>query len=62
LSSIIERCENCKYSMYKSMNDSLICRRYPPSSIANIYANIKSVYPEVKADDVCGEYKEREES
>jgi chlorite dismutase len=59
-----ESCENCLFSTYSGIG-YLACRRYPPQPVtAKEYLPDRYiiVWPLVKREDWCGEFKKSEES
>ena len=53
------RCKDCEYYAvgysYNYILDTAQCFRYPPRPIFD--GKIRTVWPIVKKDDVCGEFK-----
>lgn len=52
-----ERCETCKFWLDQELEDSGICRRYPPSGSASVD---RHGWPTTHPHAWCGEYRPKE--
>lgn len=59
----VERCKNCKYSLYddgEGDNSDYSCRRKSPVRVDGYYCGYGK-FPTVKEYHWCGEFKQKEE-
>lgn len=61
---MLEKCENCKFYAdireREPVNETGVCRRYPPVVENNIIYPSTFLFPDVLKTSWCGEYKVRE--
>ena len=56
----MDSCKACKFFLEQAEEHGL-CRRYPPSVWIHINGPTVSVFPPMRHDGYCGEFKEKEQ-
>lgn len=57
-----EICETCKFAQDYWAYDTLLCRKRSPKATKDRCGEVKTIWPEVRTRDWCGEYERKTET